>query len=77
MYDPIKRTQTLKKHAFSGDSRAYYRFRPAKWYGGIVTGDVFEIITAFLPWPSKAVDIANFSFALTNNHKKALEIGCK
>lgn len=39
-YDPIKRTKTLEKHAFKGDSRAYYRFRPAKWYGGIVTGDV-------------------------------------
>jgi uncharacterized Fe-S cluster-containing radical SAM superfamily protein len=40
MYDPIKRTETLEKYAFRGDSRAYYRFRPAKWYGGIVTGDV-------------------------------------
>lgn len=39
-YDPIKRTKTLEKYAFKGDSRAYYRFRPAKWYGGIVTGDV-------------------------------------
>ncbi|MEE9150343.1 MAG: radical SAM protein [Thermoplasmata archaeon] len=39
-YDPIKRIETLEKHAFRGDSRAYYRFRPAKWYGGIVTGDV-------------------------------------
>jgi uncharacterized Fe-S cluster-containing radical SAM superfamily protein len=40
MYDPIKRAETLEKYAFKGDSRAYYRFRPAKWYGGIVTGDV-------------------------------------
>ncbi|UCG69382.1 MAG: radical SAM protein [Thermoplasmata archaeon] len=39
-YDPIKRTKTLEKYAFSGENRAYYRFRPAKWYGGIVTGDV-------------------------------------
>jgi uncharacterized Fe-S cluster-containing radical SAM superfamily protein len=39
-YDPIKRTQTLKKYAAEGDKRSYYRFRPAKWYGGIVTGDV-------------------------------------
>ena len=39
-YDPIKRVETLKKYAFLEDSRAYYRFRPAKWYGGIVTGDV-------------------------------------
>lgn len=40
MYDPIKRTKTLEKYAFKGEDRAYYRFRPAKWYGGIVTGDV-------------------------------------
>jgi uncharacterized Fe-S cluster-containing radical SAM superfamily protein len=39
-YDPIKRTETLKKYAYKDDSRSYYRFRPAKWYGGIVTGDV-------------------------------------
>lgn len=30
----------MEKYAFKDDSRAYYRFRPAKWYGGIVTGDV-------------------------------------
>jgi uncharacterized Fe-S cluster-containing radical SAM superfamily protein len=40
LYDPIKRTKTLEKYAFKWESRAYYRFRPAKWYGGIVTGDV-------------------------------------
>lgn len=40
MYDPIKRTQILMKYAIDGDDRSYYRFRPAKWYGGIVTGDV-------------------------------------
>jgi uncharacterized Fe-S cluster-containing radical SAM superfamily protein len=39
-YDPIKRTEVLSKFAYREDSRAYYRFRPAKWYGGIVTGDV-------------------------------------
>jgi uncharacterized Fe-S cluster-containing radical SAM superfamily protein len=39
-YDPLKRTETLNKYAYQGDSRSYYRFRPAKWYGGIVTGDV-------------------------------------
>lgn len=40
MYDPIIRAETLKKYAFVGENRSYYRFRPAKWYGGIVTGDV-------------------------------------
>jgi uncharacterized Fe-S cluster-containing radical SAM superfamily protein len=39
-YDPIKRTETLEKYAQDGNKRSYYRFRPAKWYGGIVTGDV-------------------------------------
>lgn len=39
-YDPIKRTEILKKYAAEGEKRSYYRFRPAKWYGGIVTGDV-------------------------------------
>ncbi|UCF08823.1 MAG: radical SAM protein [Thermoplasmata archaeon] len=39
-YDPIERAKAFEKHAFRGDSRAYYRFRPARWYGGIVTGDV-------------------------------------
>jgi uncharacterized Fe-S cluster-containing radical SAM superfamily protein len=39
-YDPIKRTEILKEFAYRGDSRSYYRFRPAKWYGCIVTGDV-------------------------------------
>lgn len=27
-------------YACAGNQRRYYRFRPAKWYGGIVTGDV-------------------------------------
>jgi len=40
MYDPLKRTTALQEHAFSGNRRRYYRFRPARWYGGIVTGDV-------------------------------------
>jgi uncharacterized Fe-S cluster-containing radical SAM superfamily protein len=39
-YDPINRTEILKKYAVKEDRRAYYRFRPARWYGGIVTGDV-------------------------------------
>jgi uncharacterized Fe-S cluster-containing radical SAM superfamily protein len=40
MYDPVKRTKSLEKIAFQGSDRRYYRFRGAKWYGGIATGDV-------------------------------------
>jgi uncharacterized Fe-S cluster-containing radical SAM superfamily protein len=40
MYDPLKRTKALEQYAFEGNLRRYYRFRSAKWYGGIVTRDV-------------------------------------
>lgn len=40
MYDPVKRGKSLEKIAFQGRNRRYYRFRGAKWYGGIATGDV-------------------------------------
>jgi uncharacterized Fe-S cluster-containing radical SAM superfamily protein len=40
MYDPVMRAQGLEKLVADGNRRGYYRFRPAKWYSGIVTGDV-------------------------------------
>lgn len=40
MYHPIERTKGIERFAFQGCRRKYYRFRPAKWYGGIVTADV-------------------------------------
>jgi uncharacterized Fe-S cluster-containing radical SAM superfamily protein len=40
MYDPVKRAKSLEKIAYQGRNRRYYRFRGAKWYGGIATGDV-------------------------------------
>ncbi len=40
MYDPVKRTKSLENIAFQGANRRYYRFRGARWYGGIATGDV-------------------------------------
>ncbi|MFQ5910709.1 MAG: radical SAM protein [Thermoplasmata archaeon] len=40
MYDPIERSKRIEKDVCDGTLRKYYRFRPAKWYGGIVTGDV-------------------------------------
>jgi uncharacterized Fe-S cluster-containing radical SAM superfamily protein len=40
MYDPIERSERIEKDVCKDAHRKYYRFRPAKWYGGIVTGDV-------------------------------------
>lgn len=40
MYDPLELSRKVEKIVVDGGRRKYYRFRPAKWYGGIVTGDV-------------------------------------
>lgn len=40
MYDPLKRSYELERVVAVGNKRRYYRFRPAKWYGGIATADV-------------------------------------
>ena len=39
MYDPLKTAETTRSIVCSGDGRKYYRFRPAKFYGGIATAD--------------------------------------
>ena len=39
MYDPLKTAVTTQAIVCSGDQRKYYRFRPAKFYGGIATAD--------------------------------------
>jgi uncharacterized Fe-S cluster-containing radical SAM superfamily protein len=39
MYNPVKRTEETDEIIYRGDSRKYYRFRPAKFYGGIATAD--------------------------------------
>lgn len=42
-YDPVERHKAIEKLVVKGGSngqlRKYYRFRPAKWYGGIFTAD--------------------------------------
>jgi uncharacterized Fe-S cluster-containing radical SAM superfamily protein len=42
-YDPGQRHQAMEKlvtrRGPAGEERKYYRFRPARWYGGIVTAD--------------------------------------
>jgi uncharacterized Fe-S cluster-containing radical SAM superfamily protein len=40
MYDPIELGVKIEKLVVINNKRKYYRFRPARWYGGIVTGDV-------------------------------------
>ena len=39
MDDPIKRAEELARVVSRGDHRKYYRFRPARFYGGIATAD--------------------------------------
>lgn len=39
MYDPIKLTRIVEKIVCKDFSKKYYRFRPAKFYGGIATAD--------------------------------------
>lgn len=39
MYDPVKKAEEAADIVCRGDLRKYYRFRPAKFYGGIATGD--------------------------------------
>jgi uncharacterized Fe-S cluster-containing radical SAM superfamily protein len=42
-YDPIQRHLATEKlvarPGVEGQEKKYYRFRPARWYGGIVTAD--------------------------------------
>lgn len=39
MYDPIEMAETTREVVCRGDRRKYYRFRPARFYGGISTAD--------------------------------------
>ena len=39
MYNALKMAETTQSIVCSGDQRKYYRFRPAKFYGGIATAD--------------------------------------
>jgi uncharacterized Fe-S cluster-containing radical SAM superfamily protein len=39
MDDPIKRAEALARVVLRGNLRKYYRFRPARFYGGIATAD--------------------------------------
>jgi uncharacterized Fe-S cluster-containing radical SAM superfamily protein len=36
-FDPIQRSKEVESLVIQGDKRCYYRFRFAKFYGGIVT----------------------------------------
>ena len=43
LFDAVKRHEAVEKlvvrKGMQGQERRYYRFRPARWYGGIVTAD--------------------------------------
>lgn len=39
MYDPVKRAEEMARIVCRGYLRKYYRFRPARFYGGIATAD--------------------------------------
>ncbi len=39
MYDPVELARLTEKEVSSGDLRKYYRFRAARFYGGIATAD--------------------------------------
>jgi uncharacterized Fe-S cluster-containing radical SAM superfamily protein len=39
-YDPITRHETIEKLVVRNNQRKYWRFRPSRWYGGIITADV-------------------------------------
>jgi uncharacterized Fe-S cluster-containing radical SAM superfamily protein len=39
LYDPIKRAEETAQIVCRGNQRRYYRFRPARFYGGIGTAD--------------------------------------
>lgn len=38
-YDPVKRADEIARTVCRGEQRKYYRFRPARFYGGIATAD--------------------------------------
>ena len=39
LYDPVKRVEETARIICRGNRRRYYRFRPARFYGGIATAD--------------------------------------
>ncbi len=39
LYDPVKRAEETARIVSRGNQRRYYRFRPARFYGGIGTAD--------------------------------------
>ncbi len=39
MYDPVKKAADVSRIVCDGDQKKYYRFRPARFYGGIATAD--------------------------------------
>ena len=48
LYDPIRRHLAIEKivtqEGLHGQEKKYYRIRPARWYGGIITADVLAVV---------------------------------
>ena len=56
-YDPLWLTTIIEKHVAQGVKRKYYRFRPARFYGGIATGDVVGCnLRCVFCWTGRARD---------------------
>lgn len=53
-YDPIKQTQKIERIVAKGELRKYYRFRGARFYGGIATADCVGCnLSCYFCWSDK------------------------
>jgi uncharacterized Fe-S cluster-containing radical SAM superfamily protein len=82
-FDPIQRSKDVESLVMQGDKRRYYRFRFAKFYGGIVTADATgcNLLCAYCWYysrnmnPSKAgeffspTEVAEKHLAISQKHK--------
>lgn len=68
-FDPVERSHEIEKIVMQGNARRYYRFRYAKFYGGVITGDASgcNLLCAYC-WnyyrnedPLRAKDLGYFS----------------
>jgi len=60
-FDPMQRSREVEQIVMQGNMRLYYRFRFAKFYGGIVTADAIgcNLLCAYC-WNSRNMDPSRF-----------------
>jgi len=60
--DPVERSRDVEQMVMKGDKRRYYRFRFAKFYGGIVTADAvgYNLLCAYCWNYSRNLNPARF-----------------